>query len=375
MKDKNIKQQQAGNSSVQIQSDQINQQINNYYTGVTPEQAKLIARQEAENVIALFGEVAKEKADERFAKFEDKLFNKIDEVKASLEPLKKPELRIFLSEICKSAIQTDSIADYDLLSELLVKRLQHDNDREICSALKIAVQIVPEIDDAALLALTMYYCILEIYIESTNFKNILEVLNKLYGKIHYMNYPKNQNWIEHLELLKCIKTINFYSPIKYLDVFSKRYSSFFEVGINSESENFKKARELLLQEKLPSNLLINHEFNEGYYRLDVLREEDIDKQLVLIKSFNCWIILNDSRKKALREIYNMYEKNIQISKKIRNKILDTLSSYPKIKETADWFNNIPIHIGLTSIGRVIANANSRLYEHAIPKHEIDSEKR
>lgn len=86
MKDKNIKQQQAGNSSVQIQSDQINQQINNYYTGVTPEQAKLIARQEAENVIALFGEVAKEKADERFAKFEDKLFNKIDEVKASLEP-------------------------------------------------------------------------------------------------------------------------------------------------------------------------------------------------------------------------------------------------------------------------------------------------
>ena len=44
MKDKNIKQQQAGNSSVQIQSDQINQQINNYYTGVTPEQAKLIAR-------------------------------------------------------------------------------------------------------------------------------------------------------------------------------------------------------------------------------------------------------------------------------------------------------------------------------------------
>ena len=71
----------------------------------------------------------------------------------------------------------------------------------------------------------------------------------------------------------------------------------------------------------------------------------------------------------------MYEKNIQISKKIRNKILDTLSSYPKIKETADWFNNIPIHIGLTSIGKVIANANSRLYEHAIPKHEIDSEKR
>ena len=376
MKNKNIKKQIGGDSSVQVQSDTFNQQINNnyYVSGVTEEQVITIFKEQAKNIIQEYGIIAEEKANERINKFENITLEKIHNLEASLDAFKKPELRVFVSECYKSAVQTDLDSDYDVLSELLLERIKNDGNRAIYSYLKYATQIIPDLDSNALLALTVYFCTYNLTFKATRPLDVMRMMDELYKNVLYAKLPEKSDWIEQLEILRCIKTHQFYMPLSYIEHFKNTYSAFFEIGIKENSDNYVKAIEILNQNKIPCVIFEPHEFNPGYYKLRIARESDIDKQIAikLVPSGNL-IMLTEEQKSALHAIYKLYESNSALKAAISVKIEDTLKTHQYINSIISWLDKIKVSFSITSVGNLIANANSRIYEKQIPKLKMDSE--
>lgn len=375
MSNKNIKKQIGGDSSLQVQSDTFNQQINNYYvSGVTEEQVITIFKEQAKNIIQEYGIIAEEKANERINKFENITLEKIHNLEASLDAFKKPELRVFVSECYKSAVQTDLDSDYDVLSELLLERIKNDGNRAIYSYLKYATQIIPDLDSNALLALTVYFCAYDLIFNATRPLDVMRMMDELYKNVLYAKLPEKSDWIEQLEILRCIKTHQFYMPLSYIEHFKKTYSAFFEIGIKENSENYVKTIEILNQNKIPSDIFEPHEFNPGYYKLSIARESDIDKRIVFKSFFGGNLIMpTEEQKSALHAIYKLYESNSALKAAISAKIEDTLKTYQYINSIISWLDKIKVSFSITSVGNLIANANSRIYEKQIPKLKMDSE--
>lgn len=375
MSNKNIKKQIGGDSSLQVQSDTFNQQINNYYvSGVTEEQVITIFKEQAKNIIQEYGIIAEEKANERINKFENITLEKIHNLEASLDAFKKPELRVFVSECYKSAVQTDLDSDYDVLSELLLERIKNDGNRAIYSYLKYATQIIPDLDSNALLALTVYFCAYDLIFNATRPLDVMRMMDELYKNVLYAKLPEKSDWIEQLEILRCIKTHQFYMPLSYIEHFKKTYSAFFEIGIKENSENYVKTIEILNQNKIPSDIFEPHEFNPGYYKLSIARESDIDKRIAFKSFFGGNLIMpTEEQKSALHAIYKLYESNSALKAAISAKIKDTLKTYQYINSIISWLDKIKVSFSIASVGNLIANANSRIYEKQIPKLKMDSE--
>src|SRR5699024_4872402 len=143
---------------------------------------------------------AREIAKERIDIFANDLIPKL--VKNNLlEALKDPSIQILLSEAQKSAASTERIADYELLSELLIHRVKNGLNRNIWACIKRAVKIVDEITDESLLGVTVAYSVLQWIPASGNLYEGLNTLNTLFGKIIYEALPKGSEWIEHLDVL------------------------------------------------------------------------------------------------------------------------------------------------------------------------------
>lgn len=376
MSDKNVKKQIGGDSSLQVQSDTFNQQINNNYyisNGVTEAQVIKIFKEQAEIIIQEYGIIAEEKANERINKFENITLEKIHNLEVSLDAFKKPELRVFVSECYKSAVQTDLDSDYDVLSELLLERIKNDGNRVVYSSLKYATQIIPDLDSSALLSLTVYYCAYNLMAEAIKPLEVIRRLDELYKNILYDKLPEKSNWIEQLEILRCIKTQQFYMPLSYIEHFKKTYSAFFEIGIKENSDNYFKATEILSENQIPRAIFGPHEFNPGYYKLNIARESDIDNRILFKTILGNSIMPTEAQKDALHTIYKLYESSSTLKTTISKKIEDTLKTYPYINSIISWLDKIKINFSITSVGNLIANANSRIYEKRIPKLKMDNE--
>ena len=238
------KKQVAGDESSQFQAETINQTnnvtiVNN---GVSVSDVIALFKQQFRLALSDFGNIAEQKANERISKFEEEFFSKIANSDISLDSFKKPELHVFLSDACKSAIQSDSNNDYKLLSELLIKRIKEDNNRKICAGLKFATQIIPELDKDSLFGLTISFVFLKLVASADNPIDALRILDSIYGSLMYQEIPKSNNWIGLLDMLRCVRIVNFSKAKPYINTFCDQYDGFCCVGIKSQSPEYENIR-------------------------------------------------------------------------------------------------------------------------------------
>ena len=374
MSDKNIKKQVSGDFALQIQSDSFNQRINNIniINGVTKAEVLNLIKDSRKETIAEAKEIAKEITCERITIFTNKFCSELDDIKSYLNIFKKPEVCTFLSECCISAAQTDQDSDYDILSKLLIERIKNDGDKFTCCSLKYAVKTIPDLDDDSLLSLTLYYCVFYLKTDVLKSSQIFQILDNLYGNILCKNLPEKINWLEQLDILKCIRISQFYIPIRFIDIFEKKYTSLFDVGIKENSENFFKTIQLLKDNNIPLKIFIPHEFNPGYYRLNIASESDIDSKLVFVTNIpEKVILLTLEQKNTLHKIYNLYETDKELRKNISINIENVLNNYPHIKTVIDWMDKIKSNFVMTPIGVMIGNANARIYSKDIQVYKIN----
>lgn len=145
--------QEAGDNSQQIQAGKVI--INN---GIDEKRAREIVDEKLQEVIVGYTQEARTIAKERIDRFANDLIPRL--VKNNLlEELKDPSIQILLSEAQKSAASTERMADYALLSELLVHRVKNSINRNIRAGVNRAIKIVDEITDESLLGITVSYSV------------------------------------------------------------------------------------------------------------------------------------------------------------------------------------------------------------------------
>ena len=144
--------QKAGNNAQQFQ-------IQNLTIGIDEKRAREIYDEKYAIAKRDFTEEALRIANERVKEFENRLIPKIEAVNNGLNAFADPSFQLLLIDAQKAAVATERVVDYDLLSELLVHRIENGNDRHVRTGIHRAVEIVEDISDEALLGLTVIHSI------------------------------------------------------------------------------------------------------------------------------------------------------------------------------------------------------------------------
>ena len=319
-------------------------------------------------IIAELTEIAQKEIKKRIKAFEGIFIPKIQKMDDVLNNFANPAFQIFLHEANKTAAQTDRQGDYELLSELLLKRIENGNDKITSnSAIKKAVQVVNEISDDSLIVLTVILAINYIPQHQNIFLG-LNFLDDLFKKILYRPLPpsKNTEWRDNLETVGAIRISSIAKLIPLEQIYSNSLSGYCTAGIKKQSETHKKAVAMLKKSQLPANLLLcDNELDKNYVRLPVATEQGIEN-LALTYNFpikdcqqteNFSKILTEEQKEILHKIFSMYDRDMKISDSIKEKFYKEIRSRENLQTVLEWWNNVSIAFELTSVGRALAYSN------------------
>lgn len=356
--------QKAGKNSRQIQANNII--ISN---GIEEKRAREIFMEMFDVARRDLTKEAYEIAEQRVEQFENELISKMERVDGAINAFADPDFQFLLTNAHRTAATTNREKDYALLSELLLRRVQRGNNRYIRAGIGRAVEIVDDISDEALLGLTTAFAI-EKYLPVTGrMKEGLSVLNILFKEICYANLPEGTDWLEHLEILDAIRISSFGSLKKLEEYFSERMAGYCKVGIKKESDDYSLAVDMLKEKGLPLSLLCDHEINEGYVRIPIINEQQIDEICIRnvmneLGSSRVEVMdLTMQQKEVLHKIYSMYDNNQELLHMVKINFYKELENYQYLSIIKDWWNKIPLSFEMTGVGRVLGHANAkRVYE-------------
>jgi hypothetical protein len=139
---------------------------------------------------------------------------------------------------------------------LLACHIEKGNDIKIDAGISRAINIVNEVDLDSLCALTIVLSILNIKPVTGNVEEGLSVLNDLYTKLLTHPLPEDDAWIDNLNVVGAINILSgsFYKVDKLL---SSRFNGYLSVGIKSDSNEHKKAIEILENNHYSKDVLKN----------------------------------------------------------------------------------------------------------------------
>lgn len=353
--------QKGGDASQQIQAGSIN------IYGITEKRAREIFDEKFSLQKQDYTQEAIEQAQRRVKKLENRLIPKIKEIEHGLATFSDPGFQFLLVEAEKAAASSDKDMDYDLLSELIVERVKKGSqNRNTTTGIKLAVEIVGNISDEALVGLTVAHSVNSFFPVSGDVERGLDVLNYLFGKIMCSTLPVGEEWLDHLDILKAIRINTFSSLKKINEYYAEQLSGYVDVGIKRNSETYTKAVELLTSVSLiPNNLLVPHVFNTEYVRIPITNKVDIQK-LKNIKEYNVFVSCTQEQKSVIEQIYNMYEKNDILLQQNKQLFIEEWDKRDKLNLLRKWWDSIKIGFSITSAGKVLAHANAQRCDNTLP---------
>ena len=115
------------------------------------------------------------------------------------------------------------------------------------------------------------------------------------------------------------------------------------------------------------DILIEHELNTDYVRLNILNKKYIDSiQLINSHTTPLESPLTDTQKNVIRSIYDLYKQDAEIRQENVNKFMEEWNKRANLKILREWWNNIEYLILSTSVGNVLAHANAQRCDKSLP---------
>ena len=303
--------QKAGNNSNQLQ-------ISNLTIGIDEKRAREIFDEKLNLAIKDFSDEATRTATKRINNFENLLIEKMTKVEDALTAFADPSFQVLLLEAQRTAAASEREFDFELLSELMFDRFQRGQNKLIRTGINRAVEIIDEISDEALLGLTAYFVYSNIVVNSSSVETSLNILNNLFKKIVYDKLPEGQDWLDQLDILSVIRLIPFSKPTNIRDTIFESLNGLMAIGISKNSEDLIKAKEKLIKNKIPLNILVDNKFLNDYVRLDVSSRNMIEEiHLTNGITYNIYNSLNPP-------------KRIQLSQNQKNVLYEIYDSYPTL---------------------------------------------
>lgn len=364
--------QKAGNSSQQIQAETINY-YNYYNNGIDEKRAREICAEMYAAARREFTADAYACANERVQKFEDSLLPKMQQIEGAFNAFADPSFQLLLTRTQKTAAATEREADYDMLSELLICRITKGQARKNRAGISRAVEIIDQIDDDALCALTVVHAVKSLVPTSNSCKAGIKELADLFDKLIYMELPVGTGWIDHLDILDAVR-IAYASSFKKMEYYySTLLSGYSAVGINIGSENHKRATALLTEAGLDTSMLIQNELLDNYVRLPVVEKYAI-KDLQIPRNVSSegsgvaqHSLVNESEISALEAVWDLYDTDKNMKKKAVSMFMKEWDSYPSLKRLHAWWDALPLTFDITHVGTVLAHTNARRCDKSLPE--------
>ena len=359
--------QKAGDNSQQIQAGTVIIQ-----NGITEERARAIYSEMSlktrnENTVE-----ASLKAVERIDKLENLLIPRIEKEDKIFECFADPAFQMLLRKVQMTAVCTDREDDYKILSELLVHRIKNKKNIKKKASISKAVEIIDQIDDDSLCAMTLIHAMTYFIPLSGNISEGLTVLADLYNKLNYGDLPTDKLWLDNVAILGCMTIAPFFAQVDFEDRLFNMLDGYSCVGILKSSSAYQTACELLENNKLDRSFLVDHELNDGYVRLAFPQKGSIDSFSYIIYgkingiSFPMERQLSAEQKKCLHDIFDLYAKDTTLQNQVKERFVKLLLEQPSIQKVVRWWNGLNVSFTLTSIGKVVAHANAKRIDNNLP---------
>ena len=359
--------QKAGDGSQQLQAENVY-----IINGISEQRVREICSEVAVAAISNNSQEATGVAMQRIERFVDLLLPRIQRIEKDFESFADPAFQVLLQKAQLTAICTERDCDYSILSELLVHRINNKSNTKKKASIAKAVEIIDQVDDDSLCAITMYHAIRTFIPLTGNIKEGIATLSRLYEKINPDLLPTNDMWMDNLSILGAITIIPFSATQKYDDLIQKMLDGYACVGIKKESEEYSKAIDILNSKNMPHDILVDHELLDGHVRLEINEKSAIERL-----AFGTPIIINgqeqmqnrpltNEEKKCLYEIWDLYSKDEQLKKTVLQKMMELLNSFEAMDKSIRWWNALSANFRTTSIGRVIAHTNAKRIDNNLP---------
>lgn len=358
--------QQAGDNSQQMQANNITIINNN---GLTEEQVnervKKVVNELIPAAIKEYTEEARETANERIAKLENCILPRISQVDGMIESFSDPAFQRLLVKAEQEAAVSEREADYSLLTELLVCHVKKGNDRKNRVGIEKAVEIVDKIDNDALCGLTLIH-VVEHFVPMIGEVSFASMMwDDAVKRLEYEELPSDDEWIEQLEMLGAIRTVRESKFKKFIEYYSQNNDGYLCVGIKKDSENYRKAREILKEAKLDDRrFLIPNELIEGYARLNIRDIASVSS--LMITTIDAVHKITAEEERAIKTVWSLYETDEELKKKVEESFLMMWDSHKSLKKLRVWWDNIPIYFQLTKVGEILAHTNAKRCVPYIP---------
>jgi hypothetical protein len=361
--------QNAGDNSTQMQAGT----INNYYTtvtGIDEARARMICQEEYAIARQNWTSEATAIADNRVHQLEDKLMPKMIAYDNTLKIFADPDFQFTLRQAQISAASSERESDYEMLSELLLHRVEQGDNRERRLGIRKAIEVVNQITDEALIGLTMVYVISKFSPVSLDVKIGMSVLDNLYGKILDGNkLPVGENWMEHLDLLSAVrlgtKGINTFKKLE--EYMPSLLSDYLVSGLEDNSEKLTEIKHDFMQCGIPQNCIVPYPLKQNYVYLNVTSKlENITITKELGNGITLKMKLNEQQKETMSKAISILKKDESNNISLKNKLMEIWDTYPNLKLVKEWWNELPCHFIITPVGVALANAYAHGKDSSVP---------
>ncbi len=366
MSDKQI--QKAGEHSQLVQARTVN-----IYEGIDEKRAREICAETYAIARQNFTADAYACANERVKQFEDSLLSRMLEIEDALSVFSDPAFQILLINAQRTAAATERDVDYDMLAELLACRVEKSTDRKNRAGISRAVEIVDKIDDDALCALTVVHAVNKVFPLSQSCKSGIRALADLYEKLIYMDLPTGIDWIDHLDILDAVRINSAGHFKKMSEYYPERLIGYSAAGIRIDSDEYKKAMDMLLKVGLNSSFLIPNELLDGYVRIPIAEKNAIKSIFINRKNMVDGKVImrqdkaNQKEIETLEAIWNLYTIDSKEKEEAIAAFMNEWDSYPSLKKLHTWWDTLPIAFNITQVGTVLAHTNARRCDKTIPE--------
>lgn len=362
--DKNKQSQSAGDNSTQIQAGTIN-----YYVGIDEVKARQICQQEYAIARQNWTEEAVRIADDRVHQLEDKLMPKMVKYDSTFSIFADPAFQLTIREAQISAAASERESDYEMLSELVLHRAKHNQEREKRLGVSKAIEIVNDVSDEALIALAIVYALIKYSPISGILSQGLTTMNNLYGCILGDSpLPNNNDWIEQLGLLSAIRISpsGFNSFKKMKEYMPEKLSKYLVSGVLKDSEEYINIVSKFEKCGIPLTCLIPHPLKKGYSILNNTLNVDEMKITQHIGDLTISRELNEEQKTAMQSAINLLRKKESGDINMQNVFMEEWDNYPYLKRVHEWWDSLNMHFIITPSGEALANAYIRTKFPGIP---------
>lgn len=352
--------QKAGENSQQYQIGTI---IVNQ--GITEERAREIYSEMIPSSLKDYTSDAYALANQRIGKLENCVLPKLNEIDGLLQSFADPAFQILLKKAQQSAAATEREDDYALLSELLICHVQKGTNRKNRAGIKQAVEIVDQIDNDALCALTVAHAVSSYLPTSGDCSEGLQVLDSLFKQLMYQELPTGTEWLDHLDILGALRFSLIGNMKKISEYYPANLDGYVCVGIKTNSDDYKKAIELLTNTQIIDTFLVPNECLDGYVRLKIQNKSAIDKLVLNNNSIS--IPVQQNQKDALKKVWDLYTKDSNLQKQATENFMKLWDSYDSLHKVRLWWESIPNAFQLTRVGEILAHTNARRCSSDIPE--------